>query len=242
MEKNKVNSFTFYWDYYYLIDTMPIEDKKVLAVAILDYVFKDEIPSLNGHNQAIFNTLSKQLSLSKNNSKRSTGRKPEDKPEENQTGNQKETERVTGEKPKDKPEKNKTSILSFKFYISNFNNLNNNELLKNKIEEWYKYKLERREPYKESGFKTLLAKIDKATNQYGVEKVIDLIDESMANGYKGIIWEKLEKKPNAKKYEEPIPNWLYDKNLNKKEEREYTDAELREIEAFERGTYEPEDF
>jgi CRISPR/Cas system CSM-associated protein Csm2 small subunit len=238
MEDNKVNSFTFYWDYYNLIDTMPIEDKKVLAVAILDYVFKDEIPSLNGHNQAIFNTLSKQLNLSKNNSKRSTGKKPE----ENQKANRKETKRATGEKPKSKPEQNKTSILSFKFYISNFNNLNSNELLRNKIEDWYNYKLERREPYKESGLKTLLAKIDKATNQYGVEKVIDLIDESMANGYKGIIWEKLEKKPNAKKYEEPVPNWLNNKSLNEKEERQYTDAELREIEAFERGTYEPEDF
>ena len=36
---NDINSFTFYKDYYYLIDTMPIEDKKELAVAILDYVF-----------------------------------------------------------------------------------------------------------------------------------------------------------------------------------------------------------
>lgn len=188
MEENEVNSFTFYRDYYYLIDTMPIEDKKLLAVAILDYVFKDEIPNLNGHNQAIFNTLSKQLNLSKNNSKRATGKKPEE--------NQKET----GKEPEVLPEKSKTSILSFKFYISNFKFINNNLELINKLEEWFKYKQQRKDKYTEIGIKSLLKRIDNSIKDYGIEKVISLIDECMANNYKGIIFEKLEKeeKPTYK--------------------------------------------
>ena len=68
---NEINSFTFYRDYYFLIDTMPIEDKRDLAVAILDYIFKDKIPEFDGHKKAIFNTLSHQLDLSKSNSIRS---------------------------------------------------------------------------------------------------------------------------------------------------------------------------
>ena len=67
--KSQVNSFTFYFDYYNLIDTLPIKDKKELLVAITDYVFKDIEPKLSGHNQAIFNTLKAQLNVSKNKSK-----------------------------------------------------------------------------------------------------------------------------------------------------------------------------
>lgn len=174
---NEVNSFTFYRDYFNLIDTMPLNDKYVLSVAILDYVFKDVEPELSGHNQAIFNTLKNQLNLSKNNSKRKTGKKPEE--------NRRETEKVSGEK--------QNSILSFKFLVSNFKFNNNDINLKNKLEEWLKYKWERKEYYKETGFNTLLARIDSATSQYGVDTVINLIDECMANNYKGIIFEKLKK-------------------------------------------------
>jgi len=92
-------SFTFYEDYYNLIDTLKKRDKQLLLEAIVDYVFKDIEPKLSGHNKAIFNTLSHQLDLSKNNSKRRTKREP--------NTNQNETE--------EKPTTNKTSVLSFKF-------------------------------------------------------------------------------------------------------------------------------
>lgn len=193
---NEVNSFTFYRDYYNLIDTMPLEDKTILAIAILDYVFKDIETELDGHNKAIFNTLKNQLNVSKTNSKRRTGKKPE------------ENRKETGEKPEGEPKENKTSIFNFKFLISNFK-FNNN--LEDKIEEWLKYKSERKEYYKETGFKTLLARIERATSQYGVDKVINLIDECMANNYKGIIFEKLEKqtknfsKPNS---DEERERWM----------------------------------
>lgn len=193
---NEVNSFTFYKDYYNLIDTLPLQDKTVLAIAILDYVFKDIEPKLSGHNQAIFNTLKNQLNVSKCNSKRRTGRKP------------KKNQKETGRKPKDEPNENKTSILSFKFLISNFKFDDNLEI---KIEEWLKYKSERKEYYKETGFKSLLVRIQRATSQYGVEKVINLIDECMANNYKGIIFEKLEKnlcKGSQMKIDNEREKWL----------------------------------
>lgn len=193
---NDINSFTFYKDYYYLIDTMPIEDKKELAVAILDYVFKDLEPDLNGHNQAIFNTLSRQLDCSKNNSNRRTKKEPK----ENQKGTEKEPEEnrgKTGKKPKHEPEKNKTSVLSFKFYISNLEFLKDRGLLRGKIEDWLDYKWERKEPYKETGLKSLMTRIEKYTEKFGEEKIVELIDECMANNYKGIIFEKLDKQSNT---------------------------------------------
>ena len=94
-------------------------------------------------------------------------------------------------------------------------------MLRGKIEEWLNYKWEKKEYYKETGFKTLLARIESATNQYGVEEIINLIDDCMANNYKGIIFEKLKNKKVEK-----LPSWF---NENKKPAKA-TEEEKQEIE------------
>ena len=38
---NEINSFTFYRDYFNLIDTLPKKDKMAILTSIIDYVFKD---------------------------------------------------------------------------------------------------------------------------------------------------------------------------------------------------------
>lgn len=214
---NKVNSFTFYYDYYNLIDTLSIEDKSILLIAITDYVFKDIEPILTGHNQAVFNTLKSQLNLSKNNSKRSK----KNKPKENQKTNQKKTEK----KPNEKPEENKTSVLSFKFLVSNLEFLKDRGLLRGKIEDWLMYKKERKEHYTETGLKSLLTQIENNTKKYGEEKIINLIDECMANNYKGIIFDRLKNEKPIKT--EQVPDW-FNKNVD---DDLLTDEEL---EAFEK--------
>lgn len=60
-----------------------------------------------------------------------------------------------------------------------------------KITDWVAYKQERKEGYKEQGLKSLLTQIQKNALKYGDNAVIDLIDLSMSNGWKGIIWDKL---------------------------------------------------
>ena len=65
-----------------------------------------------------------------------------------------------------------------------------------KVEEWVKYKMERKESYKEQGMKSLLRQVENNALTYGDCAVCDLIDDSMANGWKGIIWDRL-KKPTA---------------------------------------------
>lgn len=61
-----------------------------------------------------------------------------------------------------------------------------------KICEWIKYKTERKDSYKEQGMKSLLNQILTHTEKYGDTAVCSLIDECMANGWKGIIWDKLK--------------------------------------------------
>jgi predicted phage replisome organizer len=61
-----------------------------------------------------------------------------------------------------------------------------------KVGEWIKYKTERRETYKEQGMKSLLRQIENNCFKYGDNAVINLIDECMANGWKGIIFDRLQ--------------------------------------------------
>lgn len=215
-----INSFTFFYDYFNLMDTLPEEDGKDILWAIAKYMFKDEKPSLKGHNLAIFNTLSYQLNISKNNAKRSMGngapkgnqnavkKQTKNKPETNQ----KQTGRVTENK------QNSISISYFYFYISN---LNINNSLKEEIKKWLDYKTERKEYYKETGFKTLVTRIINASEKYGVENMIEVIEDCISSNYKGIIFEKLEKKPKKA----DVPSW-FNMDLNPKEE-EMTEEEKK---------------
>ena len=64
-----------------------------------------------------------------------------------------------------------------------------------KMEEWIQYKMERKESYKEVGMKSLLRQVENNALTYGDQAVCDLIDDSMANGWKGIIFDRLKKAP-----------------------------------------------
>ena len=63
-----------------------------------------------------------------------------------------------------------------------------------KLKEWFTYKTERKEPYKEQGMKSFLRQIENKSAEYGEQAVCDLIDECMSNGWKGIIYDRLEQK------------------------------------------------
>lgn len=90
-----------------------------------------------------------------------------------------------------------------------------------KTTDWLKYKTERKESYTETGLHSLLVQIDKGYKKYGEETIVNLIDECMANSYKGIIWQKLkdEKRTGNKKddygnREQKKGGTQYDKYLN----------------------------
>lgn len=190
-------SFTFYEDYYNLIATLPKKDKQALLEAITDYVFIDKEPNLNGHNQAIFNTLSHQLNVSKSNSKRRTKEEPKE--------NRNETEQ--------QPKTNKTSILSFKFnnniykYIENILNITisgNNYI---KIEELLKI-------YNDE---ILCYAIDKtiASGHKTLNYFFGIVNNWKQDGYKTLDEikqheKRIEKptKPMAKEDEEILEGWL----------------------------------
>lgn len=78
--------------------------------------------------------------------------------------------------------------------------------LREAVEDWLKYKAERRQAYMETGLKSVLTQISKNAKLYGDAAVADVIRQSMANNYQGITFDKLKNKPqlpqtNAK----PLP-------------------------------------
>lgn len=66
------------------------------------------------------------------------------------------------------------------------------DLLAEKMAEWITYKTERKEPYKEQGVKSLLRQVENNAAKYGSQAICDLIDECMANNWKGIIFDRLK--------------------------------------------------
>ena len=82
--------------------------------------------------------------------------------------------------------------------------------LQETIEEWLKYKTEMKKTYKETGLKQLLNKFVEAEQSYGSQKVIDVVNDTMANGYQGIIWDWLTKsnKPKNNNNNSVAEDWL----------------------------------
>lgn len=75
--------------------------------------------------------------------------------------------------------------------------MDNHAELYAKVTEWIKYKMERKEAYKEQGMKALLRQIENNALTYGDAAVCSLIEDSMSNGWKGIIFDRL-KNPNTR--------------------------------------------
>ena len=105
---------------------------------------------------------------------------------------------VDKEEKKKKKEKEDTLTL-FKRLLPEYTM---SDALKAKMSEWITYKTERKEPYKEMGLKSLLRQIENQAMAYGESALIDLIDECMANNWKGIIFDRLGQKPGQAR---PIP-------------------------------------
>ena len=104
--------------------------------------------------------------------------------------------------------------------------------LKEKIREWLQYKQERKEQYKETGLKSLLKQIQNKACTYGETAVCNLIDDCMANNWKGIIWDRLNQQNTYNK-----PKVVADKEKDfsnskaeetKKQEQEEHERKLRE--------------
>ena len=172
-----MNSFTFYKNYYELIKYLKPNERIKLYDAIMKYIFEDEEPQLNGLLNGIWVNLKMPLNTSKNNSGR--GGRPKKNEKKDETELKPIENRI-------KTEKETNNISTFIFLISNNNYkyIKKYNIIFNKIKEWLIYKEERKEKYKQTGLNNLLKQIENKIEEYGETRVIDLINECMANNWK----------------------------------------------------------
>lgn len=80
-------------------------------------------------------------------------------------------------------------------FINILNKSNLSESMKLSLRTWLDYKEERNDLYKsEVGFKKLISIVNNQLKEHSEEDLINLIDESIANNYKGITFNKLKYK------------------------------------------------
>lgn len=65
------------------------------------------------------------------------------------------------------------------------------EELAEAVTSWLAYKAEGRKPYKPQGLKALVTEIKNNAARYGEAAVVEVIRQSMANGYQGIVFDRL---------------------------------------------------
>ena len=80
-------------------------------------------------------------------------------------------------------DKSLNTLLSEKPYSEDF---------KNSIGEWLKYKAEKKQSYKPTGFKQFLGAIDKKLKQYSEQQITDLMYLCMERNYQGLIWDLMK--------------------------------------------------
>lgn len=94
---------------------------------------------------------------------------------------------------KEKEELNKKDISPYIPLIEIIEEKPYSDLLKEKLKEWLKYKSEKKQGYKQTGFKAFLNKVDKAYEDFGEQAVIGCFDKSMENNWQGVFFDKLQK-------------------------------------------------
>jgi hypothetical protein len=103
-----------------------------------------------------------------------------------------------------------------------------NSELQQAVNNWLEYKQEKRQQYKPQGLKSLLSQVKNNSDSYGVDSVIHAINESMANNYQGIVWDKAKNmssnSSSTNKRDSPQqqgnPFLAYARELEEKEEHE----------------------
>ena len=68
------------------------------------------------------------------------------------------------------------------------------EEVRGALDDWLRYKRERREGYKPTGLKTLLGQVEGKQGELTGKEIVRAISESMASNYRGIVWDKAKER------------------------------------------------
>ena len=59
------------------------------------------------------------------------------------------------------------------------------------VKDWVRYKIEKRQGYKPTGFRSFLSEVENRLNELGEKAVIDVVRLSMSNNWQGVAWDRV---------------------------------------------------
>lgn len=155
---NEIKSFSFFDSYYEAVDSLTENDKKIMLVAIVDYVFKNKEPQLNGTLKALWTFIKLSLDTSKKRSKLGQNRN------ETET-NEEQNENKTKSKEKQNKIKKETNEEQNENILCNHNH-NHNHNLKSNSNNLEKIEYEEEKPLEVADDTGLLAETTKKVIEY----------------------------------------------------------------------------
>lgn len=194
------NQFTFYRSYRDALRALNAKDFKAVVLAICDYALDESEPCLSGVPHAVFTLIRPTLDSGRN---KAANRQNKTKTKEEQSGNKSEQTRKEkegekereGEREKEREKENDSSPP----IVPPDGLAALSPALRGAVEDWMRYKTEKREPYKPQGLKSLVTEVKNNADRYGDTAVIKVITQSMSNNYRGIVFDWLKKAPDGGK-------------------------------------------
>lgn len=190
---NEIKGFTFYKNYYDIIKYLDDNNKLIMLNAILEYIFEEKEPQLEGLNLGIWNNIKMPLNTTKINIiNGKKGGRPK-----TQTKTETKTESKTEKKPKAKPKGKANNISYFLFLFSNLyiSNLNNKDNIYKLFKEYLELRIKNKYTVTETVVKRLINKL----NEYGTtdEEKTEIITNAINGAWKDFYpLKKHETKPN----------------------------------------------
>lgn len=108
----------------------------------------------------------------------------------------------------------KSNIYNLNYILDNYSEeykyITDNKELLDVVKEWMEYKDQRKpktvNQYAEKGIKGFLKKVISQSEKYGIQLVVQVISDSIANNYQGVTWDRLDKmkqqQPQASVFDE----------------------------------------
>lgn len=198
------NQFTFYRSYRDALRALPPKEFKAAVLAICDYALDEAEPDLTGIPNSVFILIRptldsgriKAANRAKKTKTNAEQTQNEKKTKSKQTRKEKEGEKEReGEREKEREKENDSSPP----IVPPDGLAALSPALRGAVEDWMRYKTEKREPYKPQGLKSLVTEVKNNADRYGDTAVIKVITQSMSNNYRGIVFDWLKKEPDGGK-------------------------------------------
>lgn len=205
--------FVFYQSFADALEALPAEDYKECVSALCKYAINGEEPETDNPFVKMFFTLARPQ-VDANNKRREAGKnggvaKAGKYREESSTVVANASKSVANaskdvasacqsvakekEKVKDKDIPPISPLTVCGMSADDLETLGVVRKVAEKLSDWITSRLEQGDPITETGLKSLVSIAKDKITKHGADAVAQLITECMASGYKGIVWDRLEK-------------------------------------------------